>query len=72
MSPAWRHKETGQKVSFYGSLPVPLDDYEQVEEPTIEVNRNGRITYSNYFFGRVLKTLDDCHEVIARLNHKPA
>jgi len=59
-------------VSFFGALPAPVSYYEKIEKPSMEINNNGRITYSNYFFGKVINTMEEMVEVANKLNKKLA
>ena len=68
--PKWQNINTGQKVSFFGAAPVPLEDFEIIQTPTIERNSNGRITYFNYAYGKILTTLAEIEEVVEKLNTK--
>jgi hypothetical protein len=34
----------------------------------MEINSNGRITYSNYFFGKIIDTTEEMVEVANKLN----
>lgn len=73
-NPLWKLKEEcrhmllPRHVSFFGALPQPLNCYEKIEKPTIEINDRGRITYSNYFFGKVLQSMEEAKEVAEKLN----
>ena len=55
-------------VSFFGAPPRPIEAYEVVQSPAIEVNDNGRVTYSNYFYGQRLTTLSEAEAIAAKLN----
>lgn len=74
--PHWKLKDgisgLPKDVSFFGALPQPLEAYEQVSRPSIKVNNNGRITYSNYFFGEIIKTEERAEQFAARLNARLA
>ena len=60
-----------ERVSFYGAAPIPANAYEVKHKPSIEVtDSRGRVTYSNYFFGDVLKTFEQAKSVAAKLNAK--
>jgi hypothetical protein len=36
----------------------------------MEVNNQGIITYSNYFYGKILETMGEAQEVAEKLNSK--
>lgn len=58
-----------KRVSFYGAAPVPLESYEVRHAPSIEItDSRGRVTYSNYFYGEVLKTFEQAATVASKLN----
>lgn len=72
-SPEWRLKDGVKglpaRVSFYGALPSPREAYELVHKPSIEINDGGRITYSNYFYGKIgFETFAEAEATAARLN----
>ncbi len=68
-NPTWVHKKTGRRVSIYGSAPIPESDYEVQHIPSVEITDNsGRVTYSNYFYGEILKTVEDAIKVVKKLN----
>lgn len=71
-SKVWKLKDgfTGlpKRVSIHGALPSNPDAYELADTVTIEVNANGRITYSNYFYGRRVTTFAEAEAVAAKLN----
>ena len=68
-NPVWKHRKTGHKVSFRGSLPHPAESYELIHQPTIEVtNGRGQTTFSNYFFGKVITDINEAINVAERLN----
>ena len=68
-NPTWVNKHSGKRVSFFGSLPCPIDDYTIEHFPSIKINRNGKITYSNYFFGKIIKTEEEAKQTIEKLNN---
>ena len=55
-------------VSFFGARPEPFDAYEVVYSPSIEINSNGRITYSNFFYGYRIETMEQAEETANKLN----
>jgi hypothetical protein len=58
-----------KRVSFYGAAPIQLEAYEVKHAPSIEItDSRGRVTYSNYFYGEVLKTLEQADVVASKLN----
>lgn len=58
-----------KRVSFYGALPVPQEAYEVKYAPSIEItDSRGRVTYSNYFYGEVLKSFEQAEAVASKLN----
>jgi hypothetical protein len=73
-NPSWKLKESHkhlslpQTVSCHGSLPSMPEAYERVYRPSIEINDRGRITYSNYFCGKILQTFEEAMEIAQRLN----
>lgn len=74
LSPRWKLKDEYAAsnlpvyVSFYGALPTPREYYERAYRPSVEINDRGRITYSNFFFGKILQTMDEARAVIEKLN----
>jgi hypothetical protein len=60
-----------KRVSFYGALPIPPEAYEVKYAPSIEMeDASGRVTYSNYFFGEVIKTFEQASDIAEKLNNK--
>ena len=58
-----------KRVSFYGAAPVPSEAYEVRHAPSIEItDSRGRVTYSNYFYGEVLKSFEQAESVASKLN----
>lgn len=58
-----------KRVSFHGAAPIPAEAYEVNYSPSIEVtDSRGRVTYSNYFYGEVLKTREQALAVAEKLN----
>ena len=68
--PTWQNINTGQKVSVFGAAPVPLEDFEIIQTPTVEMNSNGKITYSNYAYGKILTTHSEVEAAVKKLNTK--
>lgn len=74
-NPIWNLKESHSNklpkhVSFHGALPSPKEAYELTHKPSMEINDGGRITYSNYFYGKILETMEEAEEVAVKLNNK--
>jgi len=75
-NPLWKLKESHNNkllpkhVSFHGALPSPKEAYELTHKPSMEINDGGRITYSNYFYGKILETMGEAQEVAEKLNSK--
>lgn len=67
--PVWEDKVTGKRVSFTGA-PPPSDCYKVIFRPSIKINENGRIIYCNYFYGKVLTTLEEAEKVAKELTNK--
>ena len=58
-----------KRVSFYGAAPIPSEAYEVKYSPSIEMtDSRGRVTYSNYFYGKTIKTFDEAQEASKKLN----
>jgi len=58
-----------KRVSFYGAAPIPSEAYEVKHAPSIEItDSRGRVTYSNYFYGEVLKSFEQAESVASKLN----
>jgi len=58
-----------ERVSFYGAAPRPVEAYEVKYAPSVEMtDSRGRVTYSNYFYGEVLKTFEQAEAVASELN----
>ncbi len=62
-----------KRVSFRGSAPVRTEAYEIKYAPSIEItDSRGRVTVSNYFYGRILKSFEQAKEVASNLNDRKA
>ena len=58
-----------KRVSFYGAAPIPSEAYEVRHAPSIEItDSRGRVTYSNYFYGEMLKSFEQAEAVANKLN----
>lgn len=56
-------------VSFHGAFPHNRKAYKIAKTFTVEmVDAQGRVTYSNYFFGKTLRTEKEFDEAIKKLN----
>ena len=62
--------ELPDTVSFFGAMPIPKNAYELKQRASIEVNDNGRITYSNYFFGKRITTIIEAEKMVKKLNER--
>jgi len=75
-NPLWKlkdeyaHLSLPKHVSFHGAMPQPEEAYEVIHKPSMEVNNQGIITYSNYFYGKILETMGEAQEVAEKLNSK--
>jgi hypothetical protein len=75
-NPLWKLKDEfnhlllPKHVSAHGSLPSHRRCYELIHRPSMEINDRGRITYSNYFGGKILQTLEDAQAWAEKLNNK--
>lgn len=73
-NPSWKLKESHKHlplpktVSCHGALPNIPEAYQMVHRPSIEINDKGRITYSNYFFGKIIQTFEEAIEVANKMN----
>jgi hypothetical protein len=36
----------------------------------MEINDRGRITYSNYFYGKIIQTMEEAQAMAEKLNNK--
>jgi hypothetical protein len=71
-TPYYQHKTNPKKqVSFFGASPIPFDDYVVAHRHSVEITSpNGNVTYSNYFYGKVIQTAAECLAVCEKLNRK--
>lgn len=72
LRPEFEGRGLPKAVSFFGAAPRPLEAYEVKHKPSIEVNDRGRVTYSDYFFGKVIQTPEEAEAVAERLNARQA
>ena len=69
LRPGFEGKGLPATVSFYGAAPAPFEAYEVTYKPSIEItDHRGSVTYSNYFFGDAIKTLDEAERICDALN----
>jgi hypothetical protein len=72
-NPLWKlkdeyaHLSLPKHVSFMGAMPSQ-EAYEVIHKPSMEINDKGKITYSNYFYGKILQTMEEAQEVAEKLN----
>ena len=75
-NPLWKlkdefsHLSLPKHVSFHGAMPSPKEAYEVIHKPSMEINDRGRITYSNYFYGKILQTMEEAQAIAEKLNNK--
>jgi hypothetical protein len=75
-NPLWKLKDEfahlllPKHVSFHGAMPSHVEAYEVIHRPSMEINDGGRITYSNYFGGKILQTLEEAQAWAEKLNNK--
>ena len=75
-NPLWKlkdeyaHLSLPKHVSFTGAMPSPKEAYEVIHKPSMEINDKGRITYSNYFYGKILQTMEEAQVTAEKLNNK--
>jgi hypothetical protein len=59
-----------ERVSIYGSLPMPREAYEMVEKGFAIYNLTDN-TISNYFFGKIgIDTEEEANQIINRLTNR--
>jgi hypothetical protein len=51
-------------------MPSPKEAYEVIHKPSMEINDRGRITYSNYFYGKIIQTMEEAQAMAEKLNNK--
>lgn len=75
-NPLWKLKDEfkhlllPKHVSAHGSLPSNVECYELIHRPSMQINDRGRITYSNYFGGKILETMEEAQAVAEKLNNR--
>jgi len=63
---------TGPKtVSFFGAAPTVPEAYAVEWKPSVKVtDHRGRVTYHNYFFGKVLTTKAEMEAAIEKIKER--